>query len=83
MPTGSIMRGSMGRPTVNGCGCGTADSSSAMNMKHDFTGHMPVAMAYVPWEHFNHTYELEQAIEIGTIFPDLDKPFTGKGGNCS
>lgn len=44
---------------------------------------MPIAMAYVPWQQFKHTFDLEKAIEIGTIFPELDKPFTGKGGNCS
>ncbi|MCC8152632.1 MAG: spore coat associated protein CotJA [Lachnospiraceae bacterium] len=43
---------------------------------------MPIAMAYVPWQHFARTYELDRALTVGTIFPELDKPFTGKGGNC-
>ncbi len=39
----------------------------------------PVAMAYVPWQRFNGIYEdLEKAFCTGTIFPDLDKPFTGR-----
>ena len=35
---------------------------------------LPIAMAYVPKQKWNGTYELAQALEKGTIFPDLDKP---------
>ena len=39
----------------------------------------PVAMAYVPWQHLTKIYEnLEEAFYVGTIFPELNKPFTGK-----
>ncbi len=39
----------------------------------------PIAMAYVPWQHFKGINEnLEDAFQIGTIFPELDKPFTGR-----
>lgn len=39
----------------------------------------PVGMAYVPWQHFMGIYEdLEKAYCIGTIFPELNKPFTGR-----
>ncbi|MCM1100537.1 MAG: spore coat associated protein CotJA [Clostridium sp.] len=39
----------------------------------------PVAMAYVPWQRFDNMYEdLEKAYCIGTIFPELNKPFTGR-----
>lgn len=38
-----------------------------------------IAMAYVPWQHFNRIYEdLEIAYKEGTIFPELNKPFTGR-----
>lgn len=77
------MRGSMRRPSAHDCGCGSADPSAAAHVKHDAAECRSIAMAYVPWQHFSRTYELEQAIETGTIFPELDKPFTGKGGNCS
>ncbi len=43
---------------------------------------MPIAMTYVPCQHFARTYELDRALTVGTIFPELDKPFTGKGGSC-
>ena len=39
----------------------------------------PLAMAYVPWQHFTQMYEnLEKGYKAGTIFPELDKPFTGR-----
>lgn len=39
----------------------------------------PVAMAYVPWQRFKGICDnLEEAYQIGTIFPELDKPFTGR-----
>lgn len=39
----------------------------------------PVAMSYVPWQHFDKMYEdLEKAFYVGTIFPELNKPFTGR-----
>lgn len=38
------------------------------------------AMAYVPWQCMQDTYDPEKALRIGTIFPELDKPFTGRKG---
>lgn len=40
----------------------------------------PVAMAYVPWQKFSKVYEPDKALEAGTIFPELDKPFYGSRG---
>lgn len=37
------------------------------------------AMAYVPWQNLSTIYEnLEEAYQYGTIFPELNKPFTGR-----
>lgn len=41
---------------------------------------MPVAMAYVPWQHFNTVYDVDKALQCGTIFPELNKPWYGKRG---
>lgn len=41
---------------------------------------MPVAMAYVPWQYFNTVYEVDKALQHGTIFPELNKPWYGKRG---
>lgn len=39
----------------------------------------PVAMAYVPWQNLTNIYDnLEEALYVGTIFPELNKPFTGR-----
>lgn len=37
-----------------------------------------VAMAYVPWQNFYKVYEPEKALMVGTIFPELNKPFLGR-----
>ena len=36
------------------------------------------AMAYVPFQQFDRTFAPERALEAGTLFPELDKPFYGK-----
>jgi len=41
---------------------------------------LPLAMAYIPWQEFCNTFELHKALQIGTIFPELEKPFCGKRG---
>ncbi len=48
----------------------------------DTLGHFPLAMAYVPWQRFGQTYDLAKALSVGTVFPELNKPFCGKRGNC-
>ncbi len=47
---------------------------------------LPLAMGYVPWQTFNNTMDLCKALQLGTIFPELNKPFCGYGkgkrGGC-
>lgn len=48
--------------------------------KEEYPDQFPVAMAYVPWQYLDQIYEdLDEAMMIGTIFPELDKPFKGRG----
>ena len=42
--------------------------------------HLPMAMGYVPVQKFGQTYDLRTGLQLGTIFPELHKPFCGKGG---
>lgn len=49
---------------------------------HDPLNVLPIAMAYVPWQEFRDLYPAEKALFRGTIFEELDKPFSGKGGCC-
>lgn len=42
----------------------------------------PLAMAYVPSQKYHTTFSLAEGFSRGTIFPELCKPFCGKGGKC-
>lgn len=38
-----------------------------------------IAMAYIPWQKLQDVYEPEAALAFGTLFPELNKPFTAGG----
>lgn len=57
------------RMCSNGCDVGTAPVDE-----------MGPGMSYVPWQQWNEVYDLERAFNCGTIFPELNKPFVGRGG---
>ncbi len=40
------------------------------------------AMAYVPYQNLTNIFNLDYALSVGTIFPQLYKPFCGKRGMC-
>lgn len=65
------------RVTDSGCMC----NSSGNDMPGTLHG-MPIAMAYVPWQNFNQVYDLTKALYVGTIFPELNKPFKYDKGGC-
>lgn len=63
--------------------CGrTSYSSQTMRSKDEWClDNFALAMAYVPMQRFKTVYELDEAFQYGTIFPELNKPFLGwKGG---
>ena len=62
------------------CSTPAHSMSPSCNRKNDPLANMPVAMAYVPWQFFQDVYEPDKALQYGTIFPELNKPFYGKGG---
>lgn len=66
---------------MNNCDCHSIDARMSCPPKASLQN-KPVAMAYVPWQYFNQTYEPDQALMCGTIFPELNKPFLGKRGAC-
>lgn len=41
---------------------------------------LALAMAYVPMQCLKNAYSLEEALAAGTLFPELDKPFTAERG---
>ena len=59
------------------CGC---QMEGCPDTTDHFPENMPVAMAYVPWQKWKDLYEPCKALECGTLFSKLDKPFLGKGG---
>lgn len=38
----------------------------------------PLGMAYVPMQYWNQTNDMKKALQAGTLFPELDKPFIGR-----
>lgn len=38
----------------------------------------PIGMAYVPWQKWKGIYDMDKALQAGTIFAELDKPFLGR-----
>lgn len=47
--------------------------------QRDTKEQFPVGMAYVPWQRLDKIYEnLAEAYCEGTLFPELNKPFTGR-----
>ncbi len=48
--------------------------------KQDDLAKLPLAMAYVPWQLWGKTFDLDKALNYGTLFPELYKPFLGAGG---
>ena len=60
--------------------CPSISNSNGCMDKSDPLAGMAIAMAYVPWQFFQETYEPDKALQYGTIFPELYKPFYGKGG---
>ena len=71
------------------CGCerseGGADKGCAEAHAWGLTGY-PLGMVYAPIQEFDCLYDLDEALEAGTIFKELDLPFmgrsVGKGGSC-
>ena len=46
---------------------------------NEYFDRFPIAMAYVPWQQLTSIFEnLDEAYKTGTIFPELEKPFTGR-----
>lgn len=48
--------------------------------QYDISSEQPVslAMAYVPMQQWSDLYDVDVALQRGTIFAQLDKPFLGR-----
>ncbi len=58
-----------------------SDTTSYYSMKdEDDLAKLPLAMAYVPWQLWDKTFDTDEILSKGTLFPSLYKPFLGAGG---
>ncbi len=65
------------------CGCDAMENSCVNEIYYHLTeSQAPLAMAYVPYQQWEATYDLCTGLQVGTVFPCLHKPFCGKGGCC-
>lgn len=60
--------------------CNKSDSTDTKGSMYEHLKHLTPAMAYVPYQQFTTAYELNYALSVGTVFPQLCKPFCGKRG---
>ena len=62
------------------CPCHLPDAKTRDAEMYTHIDQMEAAMAYVPCQKFTTTYDLGYALKVGTVFPQLCKPFCGKRG---
>nr|WP_294665238.1 spore coat associated protein CotJA [uncultured Blautia sp.] len=62
------------------CSCNTTFDSSKNDGMYECLRQLAPTMAYVPYQRFTSAYDLNYALSVGTIFPQLCKPFCGKRG---
>lgn len=62
--------------------CGMNKPCRDRRVEADSMENLPLAMAYVPYQKFSDTFQLNYALSVGTIFPDLCKPFCGRRCLC-
>ena len=63
------------------CGCTSGSGSLVREIyRHLEMSGAPLAMGYVPDQRWSETYSLQRGLHVGTLFPELHKPFCGKGG---
>lgn len=66
---------------ADNCGCRRQVNREVNAIYHHLReADAPLAMGYIPDQHWNGTFELCKGLQRGTIFPCLYKPFCGKGG---
>lgn len=65
-----------------GCNCRMPGMASREAQMYAPLDQLPPTMAYVPCQKFTKTFELGYALSVGTVFPELCRPFCGKRGGC-
>ena len=65
-----------------GCGCCERGGNNGGAVGIDCLRGMSLAMVYSPCQEFEDLYDHTEGLRRGTIFRQLDKPFTGRRGGC-
>lgn len=69
------------------CNCNPCNCvDNADSIQNDALRGMPLGMGYVPWQHWECVYNVDEGLSKGTIFPSLDLPFYGcipRGYRCN
>jgi len=60
------------KPTAAGV---PSDTEPTGNVPPFMPDNFVVAIAYVPFQNYQTIYDAEQGFKVGTIFPELNKPF--------
>lgn len=60
------------------CGC-TNTEKNGCNPGTEHVDHMAPGMCFVPWQKWHDIFDMEQALNCGTIFKELYKPYIGRG----
>ena len=66
--------------TGNSTDCSSKNNRVAAVYHHLKEADATLAMGYVPDQYWEHTFEPARGLKCGTIFPELQKPFCGRGG---
>ena len=64
------------------CDCVMPGSKGKSEEMFSHLQYLEPAMAYVPCQKFTEMFALPYALSVGTVFPELCKPFCGKRGGC-
>ena len=67
----SMPRTGFGEGNTAGCGCTDYNISATAEFNTE------LAMVYSPYQEWQNIYGGEKALETGTLFAELDKPFQG------
>ncbi len=69
------------QPIKSDCGCGRDNMPDYVEtITSPLPNNMSVAMAYVPFQDDTSVYDDLKALECGTLFPQLNLPYTAAGG---
>ena len=64
----------------NDISCRMPGTASREPELYEHADRLVPAMAYVPCQKFSRAYDLDYALQAGTVFPELCRPFCGKRG---